>query len=109
MQKLRVLKPNLSTLSTTLRKAETLSDKRMAGRKLQDRRLRMWTRTPCCAICGRLTDWPYGFELDHIVRLDQGGKDTEDNCQVLCVYTDDTGNKAGCHAEKTSTENRRTP
>lgn len=76
----------------------------MAGRKLQDRRLRMWTKNPCCAGCGRLTDYPHGFELDHVVRLDQGGQDTEENCQILCVHTDDQGNKAGCHADKTKGE-----
>lgn len=101
---MRSLKSGLRTLSTSTRPAPTLSEQRMAGRKLQDRRLRMWTKSPCCAACGRLTDYPHGFELDHKVRLDQGGEDTEANCQILCVYVDDQGNKAGCHALKTKGE-----
>ena len=61
----------------------------------------MWQEHPCCAKCGRLTDWPNGFELDHKVRLDQGGEDTEANCQVLCVWWE-LGTKRGCHADKTA-------
>jgi 5-methylcytosine-specific restriction enzyme A len=102
--KLRTLQPGLRTLSKQLRAVPTPSEQRMAGRKLQTRRLRMWTQSPFCAACGRLTDWPSGFELDHRVRLADGGKDTEDNCQVLCVYVDPTGAKAGCHAKKTARE-----
>lgn len=67
----------------------------MTGRRLQDRRLRVWSRDPRCARCGRLTDYPGGFELDHCVPLFQGGEDTEDNCQILCSGPD------GCHARKT--------
>jgi len=101
---LRTLKPTLKTIGPATRPAPTMSDQRMAGRKLQTRRLRMWTKSPYCAGCGRLTDYPQGFELDHIVRLDQGGPDTEVNSQILCVHVDDQGNKAGCHAEKTKAE-----
>jgi 5-methylcytosine-specific restriction protein A len=60
----------------------------------------MWCNTPTCAMCGRLTEWPNGFELDHKIRLDKGGSDTEANCQVLCVYYE-LGTKLGCHATKT--------
>lgn len=102
--KLRTLKSSLSVLGSTLKPAPARSDLRMAGRALQDRRMRMWSASPCCARCGRLTDWPHGFELDHKVRLADGGPDTDDNCQILCVYHDDTGAKAGCHAEKTRRE-----
>lgn len=104
--KLKALKSGLRTLGPTTRAAPTLSDQRMAGRKLQARRLRMWTKSPYCACCGRLTDYPWGFELDHIQRLDQGGQDIEANCQILCLHWDDHGNKAGCHAEKTRAESR---
>lgn len=79
----------------------------MAGRALQERRLRLWTDSPCCTKCGRLTDIAkdaeVGFELDHRVRLADGGEDTDANCQVLCVEWV-AGKKAGCHAEKTSVE-----
>lgn len=107
--RLQTLKPAIRKLGPATRPAPTLSDQRMAGRKLQERRLRMWTKTPHCAHCGRLTDYPQGFELDHKVRLDQGGQDTEANCQILCVHLDDQGNKAGCHAEKTKAEGKAKP
>ena len=68
--------------------------KRMTGRRLQDRRLRMWSADPFCKGCGRLTAWPNGFELDHKIALDNGGEDTEENCQILCVLT--------CHNKKTA-------
>jgi len=48
--------------------------------------------------------YPGGFELDHRVPLSLGGADTDENCQVLCVWYDDAGTKRGCHAEKTSTD-----
>ncbi|MFZ3206398.1 MAG: HNH endonuclease [Pseudomonas sp.] len=49
-------------------------------------------------MCGRLCDFPAGFELDHKLPLFQGGEDTEENCQVLCAGLD------GCHAAKTAAE-----
>jgi 5-methylcytosine-specific restriction protein A len=69
---------------------------RIRGRKLQQRRLRVWSQNPHCARCGVLTAYPHGFELDHKVSLEKGGSDTEDNCQVLCAGKD------GCHAKKTA-------
>ena len=75
-------------------------DGRMRGRKLQERRLRLWTQAKgCCAACGALCAYPEGFQLDHRVPLFKGGKDTDDNCQVLCVS--ETG-KLGCHDRKTA-------
>ena len=72
------------------------SSDRMRGRKLQARRLRVWTASPCCAVCGRITAYPHGFELDHKVPLFKGGEDTEDNCQVLCKGVN------SCHEKKTA-------
>lgn len=103
MAKLRTLKPKLATLPTT-RKAMTTREVRTAGRALQSRRLRIWSRNPHCAMCGRLVAYPQGFELDHKVPLFQGGQDTDDNCQVLCVDYDSFGQKIGCHADKTARE-----
>jgi 5-methylcytosine-specific restriction endonuclease McrA len=76
--------------------APTPSEQRMAGRKLQARRLRVWSASPHCAECGKLTDYPNGFDLDHKVALDNGGQDTDENCQVLCNGPD------GCHVRKTA-------
>lgn len=64
----------------------------------------MWQASPYCAACGRLTDWPHGFEIDHMIRIADGGLDVADNCQVLCVWFDDAGLKRGCHADKTAAE-----
>ena len=64
----------------------------------------MWKQDPHCQHCRVLVDYPFGFELDHIVPLSQGGPDTEENCQVLCVWFDDQGKKRGCHADKTAQE-----
>ncbi|HBO1489874.1 TPA: HNH endonuclease, partial [Pseudomonas aeruginosa] len=50
------------------------------------------------AMCGKLCDFPSGFELDHNVPLFKGGEDTEENCQVLCSGPD------GCHAKKTNAD-----
>lgn len=74
---------------------------RLRGRKAQARRLRLWTQNPCCAMCGRLTDWPHGFEADHKVPLSQGGRDDDSNLQILCVHNAADGTKTGCHELKT--------
>ena len=101
---MRHLKSTLRAMpSSSLRAAPTLSELRITGRTLQARRLRLWTASPTCAVCGRLTEWPHGFELDHIVRLADGGADADSNCQILCVYYE-AGRKAGCHADKTAGE-----
>lgn len=72
--------------------------KRITGRALQKRRLSVWGRDPTCAMCGRLTAYPGGFELDHKVPLFKDGEDTEENCQVLCNGIN------GCHEKKTATD-----
>lgn len=105
--KLATLRSSLPVLKPSLARAPTKSDQRMAGRKLQERRMRLWSANPCCEKCGRLTDWPHGFEVDHRIRLDDGGPDTDENCQILCKHTDEHGRKAGCHAEKTAAEQAR--
>ncbi|WP_158784615.1 HNH endonuclease [Pantoea sp. BAV 3049] len=95
MTKLTTLKPRLAVANTQRLKAMTVADHRMTGWKLQQRRKRLWAANPCCAECGRLTEYPHGFELDHIVSLYQGGPDTDDNCQILC------NGENGCHRKKT--------
>lgn len=64
-------------------------------------------QSPVCAGCGCVVAYPSGFELDHIQPLADGGLDTEDNCQILCVQrvaTADGIELSGCHAEKTRRE-----
>lgn len=69
------------------------SDGRLRGRRLQQRRLRLWSINPHCAMCGKLTNYP-DFQLDHKEPLYKGGEDTDENCQILCV--------APCHQKKTA-------
>lgn len=99
--KLKTIKPRLAMAGPRLAHAPTPSAKRMTGRKLQDRRLRVWSANPHCAHCGALTAYPHGFELDHKVGLFDGGQDTDANTQILCVHRDSQGRKAGCHDLKT--------
>jgi len=53
-------------------------------------------------MCGRLTDWPHGFQVDHIVPLSQGGIDGDSNLQVLCAHKEADGTMTGCHEVKTA-------
>jgi 5-methylcytosine-specific restriction protein A len=96
--KLTTLRPKVATLGSRVQSVPTASDRRITGRTLQNRRLRIWSRNPHCATCGRLVAYPHGFELDHTVPLCQGGADTDENCQVLCNGAD------GCHEAKTRTD-----
>lgn len=73
---------------------------RLRGRALQERNNRIKVRDRyTCAGCGRVTT---ELQVDHRIPLSQGGKDVDDNCQLLCVNTDGTG----CHAAKTKRESR---
>lgn len=105
MGRLSTVKPRVQMANTSrVQPLPVVADRRITGRKLQDRRLKVWSKNPRCALCGRVCDFPSGFELDHKVPLYQGGADTEDNCQVLCVsfeMVEGQRVKAGCHAEKT--------
>ena len=91
--KLQTLKPRLQAATLQRTKPNTTSARRMTGRKLQDRRLAMWTKSPNCEGCGRFVMYPDGFELDHKVALANDGQDVEDNCQILCF---------ACHDAKTA-------
>lgn len=109
MARLKTLQPRVQLLDTRARPVITTSDSRMTGRRLQARRYAIWKRDPHCAGCGRVVGYPGGFELDHIVSLHQGGSDTEDNCQVLCVQVeiiDGRRVKTGCHVSKTAEDLR---
>ncbi len=101
MARLTTIKPRIQMAPTRkVQSLPTTKERRLTGRKLQDRRMNVWARNPHCANCGKLCDFPAGFELDHRVPLFQGGSDTEDNCQVLCSGPD------GCHAKKTAQDLR---
>lgn len=110
MAKLKMHKPSTLRMADTQPvKVAVVADRRITGRKLQARRLAVWTRNPSCAACGRVVAYPSGFELDHVVPLFMGGEDVEENCQVLCVHVeviDGRSVKTGCHADKSATEQK---
>ena len=88
-------KPKVSSYVTKM--------ERTNGRALTKQRWEAWKKHPYCNSCGVLVDWPNGFELDHIIPLEQGGKNIESNRQILCVFWEGA-EKRGCHAEKTYIE-----
>jgi 5-methylcytosine-specific restriction endonuclease McrA len=103
--KLRTVVPRVQMAESSRLTVPVIADRRITGRALQSRRYAVWLRDPRCAVCSIGVLYPRGFELDHKVRLADGGEDTEENCQVLCVrYELINGErvKAGCHAEKTA-------
>ncbi|MEE3636603.1 HNH endonuclease signature motif containing protein [Pseudomonas sp. AL 58] len=107
MTKLKMLRPPLKMAASQIAKVQVVADRRITGRRLQARRLAVWQQDPTCAACGRVVDYPGGFELDHKVPLFMGGEDVEANCQVLCVrfeLIDGYRIKVGCHASKTARE-----
>jgi len=95
MGRLTTLKPRLSNLNPHRLKKLKIADKRITGVTLQQRRLKVWKNDPHCAICGKLTEYPHGFELDHITPLYLGGEDVIENTQILCC------GEEGCHKKKT--------
>lgn len=110
--RLPTLKPRIATLNTRrTRMAEPTGERtpwgnstsaplRLRGRALQARNNRIKVRDRyMCAGCGRVTT---EVEVDHRIPMSQGGKDNDDNLQLLCVNSDGTG----CHAAKTKRETR---
>lgn len=100
MAKLKTLKPRVELAPARKLGSVAVSERRITGRRLQERRHRLWLESPVCAECGRVVPYPAGFELDHIVPLYLGGADEDENCQILCSGPD------GCHAKKTAEDLR---
>ena len=101
---IKMLRSRLETPSQQRVKPITTATKRMTGRSLQTRRLNIWKKDPTCKECKRLVAYPGGFELDHIIPLWEGGSDDDSNCQILCIWRDEKGDKQGCHAKKSARE-----
>lgn len=106
---LRHLVTGMSALGERRRSTPGNADQRVSGRALQAARLKHWKRVGgLCEGCGTVVDLHArhgGFELDHRVRIEDGGPDDDGNRQVLCVFYLD-GRKAGCHETKTRAEAR---
>lgn len=110
MARLQKLSPRLKAVAGRQLATTNTSERRITGSRLQARRHRLWLASPMCAGCGQVVSYPSGFELDHKVPLHQGGADSDENCQILCVrfeVVDGRQVKAGCHAEKTRAEDPR--
>jgi 5-methylcytosine-specific restriction enzyme A len=97
MARLRTLSSRVAMAPSRQPATHRAADRRMTGRALQARRLRLWAKDPHCVTCHRLVAM-HEFELDHDVPLYQGGADVDDNCQVLCIE---------CHARKTEADRGR--
>lgn len=96
---LRMLKPLVRTPRIPLQTlAQGNSDKRLSGKRLQQRRQRILARQPLCVDCEKAGRVTLAQELDHEVPLWEGGPDTEDNLAPRCIP---------CHAAKTRREARR--
>jgi len=93
--KIRTIRPTIRNLEQAKLRQGGSADKRASSSVRTRMRLKLWTRNPHCANCGKLTNYPAGFEMDHIVPLSQGGADTEQNCQILCI---------DCHRAKSKNE-----
>ncbi|MCA0393960.1 MAG: HNH endonuclease [Proteobacteria bacterium] len=85
MGRLKTIKPRIQQVQSRLATPTRVREKRINGRRLQKRRLAVWSRDPHCAQCRELTSYPSGFHLDHIVALGNGGQDTDENSQVMCI------------------------
>ena len=75
-----------------------IATKRITGRKLQEMRKALFTRSPLCAACelvGRVT---LATQRDHIIPLAEGGEDNDGNTQGLCF---------ACHETKSIEESKR--
>lgn len=58
---------------------------RITGRRLQRIRREHFERDPLCSECQKQGITRLWTELDHIVALHKGGKDTDANRQGLCA------------------------
>ena len=84
MSRITCIKPTIKMLSQS-RGAElaTVATKRITGRRCQQSRQEIAERDGYrCRMCGRLTT---RYEIDHVVPLHLGGRDDNDNKQLLCV------------------------
>ena len=97
--KLQRLPNRLTAIATT--RLPTLqtkagSTKRIAGSSWMNTRRRIMQRDGfACAGCGLIR---MDHDCDHVIPLEQGGSNEDENLQLLCSGPD------GCHAAKTKAE-----
>jgi 5-methylcytosine-specific restriction protein A len=92
--RLSTIPPKVKTIDT--RRGSGAAVERIRGYALQKIRLRILLRDGyACRVCGRAS--ADGLEIDHVVPLHLGGKETDQNRQALCPE---------CHAAKSAIEER---
>lgn len=67
--------------------------KRITGRALQKARAELFAKRPLCAACSLEGVVTLASQRDHIVSLEQGGRDVESNTQGLCIPCHDLKSK----------------
>ena len=67
------------------------TNNRIRGRRLQVLRKRLFQEQPLCVECKKHGRVRLSQERDHIIAIEDGGEDTEENTQGLCK---------DCHAKK---------
>ncbi len=70
----------------------------MTGRRLQAARAALFQRCPLCVACEAKGIVTAATQRDHIIPVEEGGEDSDDNTQALC---DD------CHEDKSLQERLR--
>lgn len=68
------------------------TNERIRGRALQRIRRAALQDNPCCVLCLARGKVAEAVQIDHIIALANGGKDTDENRQALC---------RACHDAKT--------
>lgn len=69
--------------------------KRITGRRLQALRAELFKREPLCRRCRQAGRVTVATQRDHIVSVEDGGDESDENTQALC---------ARCHSEKSKGE-----
>lgn len=72
--------------------------KRITGRKLQQLRAELFKREPLCRPCYRAGHITLATMRDHILALEDGGLDVDENVQPIC---------SACHEKKSEDERAR--
>lgn len=101
--KLQILKPRISMigrLKVNEIAANPIATPRTRGRAWMRTRAKWLTANPLCVMCEQHGRVRAATEVDHIVRLADGGKDDDSNYQSLCY---------DCHKAKTADEAKGKP
>ena len=91
---LKSLPSRLATLPRRVSRTGTPSGQRIRGRALQRIRNQVLSERPLCVICDAAGLFTIATVVDHIVALENGGRDDPSNRQPLCYACHDDKNRA---------------